>query len=128
MKHESGQSLSAFTAVVVFALFLVVGLVVDGGAQLAAAGRAESVAGAAVRVALDAAAEGRVGGDSGAAAALRAAEAYLAGQDGVTGSVTMAGDGAVTVRTHVGVRTVFLSLVGITTLQAEGQASGGLRP
>ncbi len=126
MSDESGQSISALTAVVVFALFLVVGLVVDGGAQLTAAGRAESVAATAVRVAADASAAEQVGGGTGETAARRAAEEYLQGEDGVSGSVTMNADGTISVHTRVSVSTVFLSLVGITRLQAAGQATGGL--
>lgn len=128
MKDGSGQSLSAFTAVVVFALFLVVGLVVDGGAQLVAAGRAESVAAQTVRVAADAAANAEVGGESPAVAAQRAAGEFLRGESGMSGSATVNADGTISVRVRTSVPTVFLSLIGITTLDATGEASGGVRP
>ncbi len=124
MGSESGQSASAFTAVVVLALFLVVGLVVDGGGQLAATARADDVAAAAVRVATDASASDEIAGDSTQAGRI-AAEAYLATQRDVTGLVSVADD-TVTVTTQVRRTTLFLSLIGIDALTADASATGRL--
>ncbi|WP_028708412.1 hypothetical protein [Propionicicella superfundia] len=127
MRSESGQSASAFVAVVAVALFLVAGLVVDGGGRLAAVARADAVAAAAVRLAADAsAASGVDGGAGGAALGRRAAEEYLAAQPDVTGEVQVAG-GVVSVEVRATRTTVFLSLVGIRTVAAEASASGVLR-
>lgn len=124
MRPQSGQSASAFTAVVVVALFLVAGLVIDGGSQLAARVRAEHVAAAAVRVATDASATASVAG-GGTDAGRRAAEDFLATEPDVDAEVHSVG-GEVTVTTHIRTSTLFLSLIGITGLSAHASASGRL--
>ena len=58
-------------------------------------------------------------------AAVRAARAYLAGQPGVAGSVTVAG-GIVTVRTQATEPTIFLAVIGIDTLQGTGFAQANI--
>lgn len=124
MRSEQGQSASAFVAVVALALFLVVGLVIDGGAQLTATARADDVAAAAVRVATDASASSQVDGQ-GVEAGRRAAEQYLASEPDVRGNVRVAGD-TVTTTVRVETRTAFLSLIGIGHLTADATATGRL--
>lgn len=125
MRSESGQSASAFVAVVALAVFLVSGIVVDGGGRLASTARAAAVASTAVRLASDAVAASGVEDGRDDAAARRAAEDYLAGQSDVTGEVQVS-NGAVTVTVHASRPTVFLSLIGIRTLGSSGSASGRL--
>lgn len=119
--NERGTSLSAFFAVVVFALLLVAGLVVDGGAQAAAGRRAELAAAAAARAAADDTATARLAGRApNATAAIAVAQRVLT-EAGVSGTVTVSG-GRVRVGTQTSTQTVFLSLIGIATLRAEGTA------
>lgn len=125
MRSESGQSASAFVAVVALAVFLVAGIVVDGGGRLASTARAGAVAGTAVRLAVDAAAASGVEAGRDEATARRAAADYLAGQSDVTGEVRVDG-GTVTVTVRATRQTVFLSLVGIRSLGSSGSASGRL--
>ncbi|MDO5534429.1 MAG: pilus assembly protein TadE [Propionibacteriaceae bacterium] len=123
---ERGQSLSSLVAVVLVALLGVAGLVVDGGAQSAARAQATTVASHAARAAADATAQRRASGlplDVGAAQA--AAHAALADR-GVGGSVSVV-DGRIHVRVTAQAPTTFLSLVGITTLTASGEAAAELR-
>lgn len=127
MRDERGHSLSSFVAVTVVALLLVAGLVVDGGAQVHAARRAELAASAAARAAAAQTATNRLAGvalDAGAATA--AAQRALAGHPGVTGEVTFTGQGVVRVRTRTSVETVFLSLIGVHSLSASGSAEARL--
>jgi Flp pilus assembly protein TadG len=120
---DRGHSVSAFTAVVAVALFLVCGLVVDGGGQLTATARAEHTAATAVRLAVDAAA-----GSSGVdriAAARSAAESYLGSVADATGSVTVtAREVSVDVQTEQA--TLFLGLIGLRVLRASATARGDL--
>jgi len=122
---QRGVSLSAMFAVIVLALLLMAGLVVDGGAQAEAARRAESAAAAAARAAADETATARLAGkpvDTGAAIA--AAQRVLDAAQ-VSGTVSLAG-GLVRVSTRAEAGTVFLSLIGITTLDAAGSAEAEL--
>lgn len=113
------------TAVLVMAIFLVAGLVVDGGARARAHRRAEVVAALAVRQGSDASAADRLVGRDGSAAALRAARDALAAE-GVEGEVSLAG-GVLSVTTRTSSPTTFLSLLGVGRLEATGSASGELR-
>lgn len=127
MKNQRGQSMSAFVAVVVFALLVVAGLVVDGGAQMAAARNAELVAAAAARAAADETATRRLAGrqlDVGAA--VTAARRVIAASPELSGTVSVTGEGNVRVSTRTAVETVFLSLIGIGSLSASGSAEAGL--
>lgn len=125
-RDERGQSLSAFVALVMVALLLGAGLVVDGGAQSAASRRAEQAAAQAARAALDATAPTRAAGVApDVAAAVRAGEDAL-GAAGVSGSVRVTA-GRVRVETQTSVPTVVLSLIGVRTLSARGSAEADLR-
>lgn len=127
MPKERGQSMSTFFAVVVFALLVVSGLVVDGGAQAAASRSAELVAAAAARAASDETATRRLAGrqiDRGAAIA--AAQRVIDANAGLSGSVSLSGNGTVLVTTRSTVETVFLSLIGINSLSVGGSAEAQL--
>lgn len=120
-RDERGQSVSVFVTVVFAALIMTAGLVIDGGQKIAAASRAETAAAGAARAAANAGITQTLAGESEADAALRAARAFLAGQPDVTGSASVR-SGIVTVRTRATERTLLLSLIGIGSVSATGQA------
>lgn len=124
-RDERGQSISVFVVVVLVALFLTVGLVIDGGQKITATARAESAAAGAARAAGNAAATGAVVGRPDVGAAGAAARAYLASSPGVTGSVSMSG-GVVVVTTRADAPTVFLSAIGIGSLSGTGRAEASI--
>ena len=62
-----------------------------------------------------------------AGAAVLAARAFLAGQPGVTGSVTVR-NGTVTVRTRAAEPTIFLTMIGIDRVTATGSAEADIVP
>lgn len=118
---ERGVSVSVLTTALMMAIFLVAGLVVDGGAQVRAHRQAEVAAARAVRSGSDAGAAQRLVGGDGTADSLAAARAVLA-EVGVDGQVT-AGAGVINVETRISTPTTFLSLLGISSLSARGSAS-----
>lgn len=124
-RDERGQSVTVFFAVVVVALLLVCGLVVDGGRQATATREAQAVAAAAARAATDAATGALLAGGDGYQPGLEAGRRLLAGS-GMQGTVTPL-TGGVRVETSTSVPTVFLSLVGITSLPARGSATAEYR-
>lgn len=122
---ERGNSLSAFVLVVVAALIMVAGLVIDGGAQVTATRRAEQAASEAARAAVDAGAPARASGHVAPDHVLRSAAEGVLTARGVVGTVEI-DRGTARVRTTVSTRTVFLSIVGIDSLTAHGQADAVL--
>lgn len=120
-RDERGQSVSVFVTVVVAALIMTAGLVIDGGQKITAASRAESAAAGAARAAANAGVTQTIAGRSPADASLRAAAAFLAGQPGVSGRASVS-NGVVTVRTRASERTIFLTLIGIDSVSATGHA------
>lgn len=127
MRNERGLSVTPFVAVIFAALIMTVGLVVDGGQKVAAASRAETAAAGASRAAGNAAATQELGARDPVAVATLAARSYLAGQPGVTGSVTVAG-GIVAVRTTATEPTIFLTVVGIDAVTGTGSAQANIVP
>lgn len=123
-RRERGSS-TLFVAVVALALFLIVGLVVDGGGRIKATQEADQIAREAARqagqalIATDAMQGGRADLDAGKAKA--AALAYIRAA-GATGSATSAGS-EVVVTVHTTYTPMFLSLIGIGTTQLDGTAS-----
>ncbi len=122
---EAG-SVTLFLAITVVGLLVLAGLIVDGGAKVRAAQRADRVAAEAARAAgqaLDVVAvldAGSVRVDR--RAAVVAAQQYLA-DAGVDGAVTVTAGGAgLQVRTHAQAPTVFLGLVGVTEFSVTGSA------
>ena len=126
-RDERGLSVTPFVAVIYAALVMTVGLVVDGGQKVAASSRAETAAAGASRAAGNAAATQELGARDPVAAATLAARTYLAGQPGVTGSVTIS-DGIVSVRTAATEPTIFLTIVGIEAVTGTGSAQANLVP
>jgi Flp pilus assembly protein TadG len=124
-RDERGQSMSVFVVAVSAALILVAGLVIDGGQKVAASSRAESAAAGAARAAGNAGATQALAGRTSAGSAVTAAKAYLAGQKDVNGSVSVAA-GVVTVRTQSSSPTIFLSVIGIDRVRADGFAQANI--
>ena len=109
-------------------LLMIIGLAVDGGAKVQATQRANAVADEAARAggqALDrgAALSGEVTLDI--AAAVAAAQAYLAAAD-VPGSVAVLDGDTLLVTTTVTQDTVLLDLVGISTMTVTGSSTADL--
>lgn len=125
-RDQRGQSLSLLVLVVTTALLLVAGLVVDGGAQSTAARRAEQAASESARAALDAGATARAAGQTPNPAVMTAAARGVLSDRGIDGTVTLQG-GRVQVQTSTSTQTIFLGLVGITSLRATGSAEADLR-
>jgi len=126
-RNESGQSISVFALVIMGALIMTTGLVIDGGQKVAATSRADSAAAGASRAAGNAAATQQLGGEDPASSAVLAAKAYLAGQPGVQGTVSVA-NGVVLVTTSAEQPTIFLSIIGIGSVRAQGSARANIVP
>ena len=125
--HERG-AIGVFLAVLVPGLLLIIGLAVDGGAKVAAAQRANGIADEAARAggqALDVAAAlaGQVQVDP--AAAVAAAQDYL-DRNGVEGAVTVVDGDTLRVTTTITEPTIFLDLIGVSTLTVHGSGTADL--
>ena len=126
VRDERGQT-SVFVLLLIPALIIMVGLVVDGGQKTRADQAAQTAAIAAARAATDAASTEQLGGRAGTASALQAARSYL-GQAGISGSVQVAAGGRVTVDTSETAQTRFLSIIGIGSVTGRGHAESTLVP
>jgi hypothetical protein len=127
VRDERGLSITPFVAVIFAALIMTAGLVIDGGQKVAAASRAETAAAGASRAAGNAAATQELGVGNPAGAAIAAARNYLAGQPGVTGTVTVRA-GVVEVRTQATEPTILLSMIGINAVTGAGRAEANIVP
>lgn len=129
-RRPAGQdgSVSLFLVVAVLALFIAVGLVVDGGQKLRATQRADDAAAEAARAGVQSVQPGNtVRGQAprvNTAAAISAARDYLAAA-GVAGSVSVTG-GRVQVSTSTSFTPSFLSLIGLGTQTVTGHADARL--
>jgi hypothetical protein len=126
-RNERGQSVSLFVLVIMGALIITTGLVIDGGQKVAATSRAESAAAGAGRAAGNAAATQQLGGADPASAAVLAAKTYLAGQSGVDGTVSIS-NGVVTVATSAHEPTILLSVIGIRSVGGRGEVRTNIVP
>lgn len=128
MSRRDDGSVSLTLVVMVTALLVAVGLVVDGGAKLRAAQQATAVAGEAARAATQQVnvAQVQTAGTArlDTAAARRAARETLV-EAGVDGTVTVA-TGQVSVTATVTRPTVFLSLLGVGSVTGTGAATADL--
>jgi hypothetical protein len=124
-QDERGQSLSLFVLVIMSALIMTTGLVIDGGQKVTATSRAESAAAGASRAAGNAAATQELGGADAASAAVLAAKNYLAGQPGVDGTVSIS-NGLVIVTTSAHEPTILLSVIGIGSVSGRGLARANI--
>jgi len=127
IRGERGQSISLFVLVIMGALIMTTGLVIDGGQKVAATSRAESAAAGASRAAGNAAATEQLGGADPASAAVLAAKTYLAGQPGIDGTVAIS-NGFVTITTNAELPTIFLSVIGIPSVSGQGLARANIVP
>ncbi|HOA28220.1 MAG TPA: hypothetical protein PKY27_10145 [Arachnia sp.] len=126
MTGERGAALSVWTAVMLPAFIVAVGLGVDFAGHAAAEQEARTVAGQAARVATHQTVLTAEGPVISAAAATREAEAFAAaagwdasvGIRGQTAEVTLTGTYA----------TTFLGLIGVTNIDVEGTASATAVP
>lgn len=126
--HRERGSISVFLAVLVPGLLLIIGLVVDGGAKVAATQRADAIAEEAARAGgqaldVDAALAGQLRVDPDAA--VTAAQNYL-NRNGVQGTVTIVDGGTLRVSTTLTQPTTFLGLIGISTLTVHGSGTSAL--
>ncbi len=122
---ERGLSISVMMIVIMGALIATAGLVIDGGQKLTATSRAETAAAGASRVAGNAAATEQLGGQNPAGSAVLAARAYLAGQPGVSGTVSVA-SGIVSITTSATEPTIFLNALGIESVTGRGHAEANV--
>lgn len=121
--HSQRGNVVLFALVIVFALMITVGFVVDGGGRIAALQRADSIAREAARFAGQAMTSDALRGTNtkiDPVAGRAAAQRYLAAAD-ATGTVTVQGD-----KVHVEVRVtydpVFLTIIGIGRVTMTGEA------
>src|SRR5918992_3969950 len=125
-RHPDRGAVSVFAAIAALALLIAAGIAFDlGGAQIRAMQLADGYAEEAARTGGQAIAPGVVQGQSPTldrTAAVNAARSYLAAA-GVTGTVRIIGSRTLQVDTTVSRSTVFLPLIGIPRVQANGHAT-----
>ena len=129
-EHDGGPdrgSLSLYMALFMVALLAMAGLVIDGGAAIAARGRAADLAQQAARAGADALSQNTLRGPSPSAlsidpAAAQAAAARVLSLGGATGEISINGLD-VSVTAHVPRRAVILSAVGVTDLTGTATAT-----
>lgn len=129
MRQEHG-AVTLFLAIAAVGLMAMAGLVVDGGAKVRAAQRADRLAAEAARAAGQAVdLTSALRGDSirvDRRGAITAAAEYLRAS-GADGRVTVSGDGrAIVVTTRTTAPTVFLGLIGVPDLVVTGRAEVSL--
>lgn len=120
-------STALFLILTVVSLVLVIGLVVDGGGKVQAATNAQQTAASAARAAANSIGAGTMIGQTLAVDSYKAEAAasdYIAAS-GMEGTVAVDGF-TVTVTTSTNYTTRFLSLIGITQLPVDGQATAQL--
>lgn len=127
---DDAGSVTMFVVVAVVGLMVLAGLVVDGGAKVRALQRADHLAAEAGRAggqAIDLPAA--ISGDTptlDARAAVQAAQAYLHA-NAVTGQVSVTDAGrSLAVDVTTSVDTVFLGLIGVSTMTVHGSATVSL--
>ena len=121
-RNERG-SVTLWAVIITTAVLMIMGLVVDGGAQLRATQRADQVAREAARAAGQAVSGDPILGRPGLVDVTRgrqAATAYLAAAD-VAGDITVTG-ATITVTTRVRFTPVMLSAIGVGTVTVTGRA------
>jgi len=129
-EEDDRGSITAYLLITTVAIFALAGLVLDGGAALAAHGRAADVAQQAARAGADALDETSLrsatpAGLTANPAAARVAAGEVLAAAGVTGDVAVNG-GSVTVTARVTKPAAILSVVGIS--EVGGTATATARP
>jgi Flp pilus assembly protein TadG len=123
---DKGAAITSMVMVLLLALFLLVGLTVDGGTHVRGITRAERVATEAARAGLQ---YYRSSGVPDPDSAVTAAEQYLAAAntDGtLTGTAEIVGVNELLVSVTVRTKTTFLGIVGIDELTATGSGQADL--
>lgn len=123
---ERGSS-NLFLILTVVTLIVLVGLVVDGAGKVQTSAQAQHVAASAARAATGALAAGVIEGEPlaiDAATAEQAALDYVAAA-GMTGTAEVSGD-TITVSVETSYETLFVSLIGVSSLPAGGTATAQL--
>lgn len=124
-KAQQG-SVTLWSVIVTLGLFMVIGLVVDGGAQLRATQKADQLARGAARAGAQqvttASLRGKGAIEVDSAQANQAARAYIAASDAVVTGVSVSGS-TVTVYTSVTFRPALLSMVGYGSISVRGEGS-----
>ena len=123
---EHGYTTAIFAAVAAVAVFMCVGLAVDGAGRVRAVQRAETVASDAARAGGRSAEASPENADVYAqfAAARNAAHVYLVGASGITGSAEVI-DGQLHVTTTTSYEPVFLIFLGTITVHGDATARLG---
>ena len=127
--RDDRGSVSLLFVVVAIGMLVAVGLVVDGGGKIRALQRADAAATEAARqggqsILAGPAIRGQ-GAQADVAQAQAAAEDYLAAA-GIEGTVTVVGGTRIQVQTTTTYEPVFLSIVGVGTITATGEAEARL--
>lgn len=123
---ERGSS-NLFLVLTVVTLVVIVGLVVDGAGKVQASAGAQHVAASAARAAISSLAGDTVGGRPIAIDAAAAEQAAIdaVSAAGMSGTATVSGD-VITVTASTSYSTLFVSLIGIESLPATGEARAQL--
>lgn len=124
LRDDERGSITPFFVVLVPALVLIIGLVVDGAGKIQANENAQAIASGASRAAANAVAAQVV---SNGGVSLDNNRARIAATDyieasGMTGTVTVVGD-RISVSVETSYATKFVSIIGITALPAEASAT-----
>jgi len=120
---ERGVSMSVFACGAIMALLIVSGLVVDGTAQLMARERAHGAAAQIARHATDAAVPYQVDGSDGRNVALTAAQTAAASYPDLRFDISLDQAGVLHITATTQVNTLFLRLIGVSSLPVTGTAS-----
>ncbi len=126
--HDERGAVAIFAVVVVFALFLAIGLVVDGGGRIRAMQQADSLAAEAARTGAQAVV---IDGDADQPTidfgpACQAASDYLVQAGAQPTECARVDDSTVRVGVSISYENIFLSLVGQPTGEATGSAEARL--
>ena len=124
VRSQRGATTSAFVAALLPALIILTGLVVDGAQHVRHERQLQTSAAAAARAGTDELAHTRVHGGRDVRAAVAAAQSRLRA-DGHAGTVSVRG-GELQVHLTGTTETVFLSLIGITHIDAAATARSRL--
>lgn len=124
LRDDERGSITPFFVVIVPALVLIIGLVVDGAGKIQANENAQAIASGASRAAANAVAAQIV---SNGGISLDNNRARIAATDyieasGMTGTVSVIGD-RISVSVETSYTTKFVSIIGITSLPAEASAT-----
>lgn len=122
VRGERGGGHSVMALMLLPVVILLVGLVVDSGAQLSAIQQAEAAADGAATAGLNAAAAASIGGTPNPEFAAAQARAFLA-RAGVEGVVRVEAGNRLVVNTWVTRPTQYLSLIGITIVTGRGDST-----